>query len=194
MVILQNSWGPQVRYCKSVSMSQFSLCVQSYTPPSLPDQPVDIQASDFRSPLQLSSVAATSPLLFFISLPSARTNDPLYPATHLQLAYNFEGTGEVFLPKVITSKDLIGSSDEAETNLYSVQVSSEDIPRAKVNHGTTNTADVIVYAWRREKLLGKWNVGQVEGLGIVGLKSEPIHILRQKATEHLRGKPGKQNP
>ncbi|RDW82339.1 hypothetical protein BP6252_03451 [Coleophoma cylindrospora] len=168
-------------------MSQFSLSVLSYTPPTLPDQPIDIQASDFRSPHLPSIVAATSRLLFTISLPSARANDPLYPATHLQLTYTFEGTGEIFIPNVITSKDLIESSAEGETNLYNVQVPEGEIPRPKVNHGTTSTAEVSVYAWRREKLLGKWNVGQVKGLGIVGLKSEPIHILRQKAREHLRG-------
>lgn len=169
-------------------MSKFTLSVLSYTPPTLPDQPTDINASDFRSPLLPSIVAATSPLLFAISLPSARDNDPLYPATHLQLTYSFEGTGEIFIPNVITSKDLIESSAEGETNVYNVQVSSGDIPRTKVNHEMTTTAEVSVYAWRREKLLGKWNVGRVEGLGITGLKSEPIHILRQNAREHVRSK------
>jgi hypothetical protein len=168
-------------------MSQFSLSILSYTPPTLPDQPIDTHGSDIHSPFLLPSIiVATSPLLFTISLPSARANDPLYPATHLQLTYNFEGTGEIFIPNVITSKDLIEFSVEGESNLYSVQVSSGDIPRAKVNHGTTSTAEVSVYVWRREKLFGKWNVGRVEGLGIVGLKSEPVHILRQKATEHKR--------
>jgi hypothetical protein len=169
-------------------MSQFNLSILSYTPPTLPDQPININASDFGSALLPSIIAATSPLLFTISLPSARANDPLYPATHLQLCYSFEGTGEVFIPNSITSKDLIKSSAKGETNLYSVQVSSGDIPRTKVSHGMTTTAEVSVYAWRREKLLGKWNVGRVESLGITGLKSEPIHILRQKATEHLRSK------
>jgi hypothetical protein len=164
------------------TMSGFSLSIYSYTPPTLPAQPSDINPSDFKSAIHSSRsiAAATSPLHFTLSLPSARPNDPLYLATHLQITYTFEGTGEQFIPNLITSKDLIDASTGEEPNLYSVQLSGNDIARVKVNHGTTSDADVSVYAWRREKLLGKWHVGRIEGLGIVGLKSEPIHLLRQK--------------
>lgn len=58
---------------------------------------------------------------------------------------------------------------------------SDNIPRAKVNHGMTSTAEVTVYAWKGEKLLGKWTVGQVEGLGIEGLKSSDLAISRAEA-------------
>ncbi|KAF2669589.1 hypothetical protein BT63DRAFT_425278 [Microthyrium microscopicum] len=170
-------------------MSRFSLSIHSFTPPTLPAQPDDINPSDFKSAIHSSRTiaAATSPLCFTLSLPSARPNDPLYPATHLQITYNFEGSGEQFIPNPITSRDLIDASTEEEVNLYSVQLSGNDIARSKVNHGMTSNADVSVYAWRREKLLGKWLVGGVEGLGIVGLKSEPIHRLRQKTWAKAKG-------
>lgn len=158
---------------------QFSLSIHSFTSPTLPDRPADAPASAFRSPLIPSAAAATSPLCFNVSLPSARSSDPLYPATHLQLSYNFEGSGEVFLPDVITSRDLLKSISEAEPNLYEVQTPADKVPRAKVNEGAPSAAEVYVYAWRGEKLLGKWTVGRAEGLGIVGLKSDPLAILRR---------------
>lgn len=114
-----------------------------------------------------------------MSLTSARDADPLYPATHLQLSYNFQGTGEVFIPDVIGPRDLVKSDDEAEPNLYEVQAPADKVPRAKVNEGAPSAAEVSVYAWRGEKLLGKWTVGRVEGLGIEGLKSDPLAVLRR---------------
>lgn len=130
-------------------MSQFSLTLRSFTAPTLPDQPVNIQPSDFKSPLSPRSVAvATSPLIFTLSLPAARAKDSLYPATHLQLTYAFEGTGESFVPNPITSKDLIDSSTEEESKLYTVQVSPEDVHRTKVAHGRTSDGEVSVYVWK----------------------------------------------
>lgn len=158
---------------------QFSLSIQSFTPPSLPDRPADAPASAFRSPLIPSAAAATSPLCFTVSLPSSRDTDPLYPATHLQLSYHFEGSGEVFIPDVITSRDLLKSGSQDEPHLYEVQTPADKVPRAKVNEGAPSAAEVYVYAWRGEKLLGKWNAGRVEGLGIVGLKSDPLAVLRR---------------
>lgn len=158
---------------------QFSLSIHSFTPPILPDRPADAPASAFRSPLIPSAAAATSPLCFTVSLASSRDSDPLYPATHLQLSYNFEGSGEVFIPGVIASRDLVGSGGGDGPNLYEVQTPADQVPRAKVNEGAPSAAEVYVYAWRGEKLLGKWNVGRVEGLGIVGLKSDPLAILRR---------------
>lgn len=158
---------------------QFSLSVHSFTPPTLPDRPADVPASAFRSSLIPSPAAATSPLCFTVSLPSGRDTDPLYPATHLQLTYNFEGTGEIFIPDVVTSRDLIKSADDTEPNLYEVRTPADKVPRAKVNEGAPSAAEVSAYAWRGEKLLGKWTVGRVEGLGIVGLKSNPLAILRR---------------
>ena len=63
----------------------------------------------------------------------------------------------------------------------------DEIPRAKVNQGATSAADVNIYAWRNEKLLGKWNVGRVEGLGLTGLKSHDVALLRQAAWAVKRG-------
>lgn len=169
---------------------QFSLSVRSFTPPTLPPQPADAPADAFKSPHIPSIAAATSPLFFTISLPSARENDPLYPATHLQLSYHHEGTGEVFPSRSIQSQDLAKSDAEGEEgeNLYVVEVPPHEVPRTKVNHETTSDADMSVYAWRREKLLGKWHVARIEKLGFVGLKSDPQAILFQKAGDARRAK------
>lgn len=161
-------------------MSKFELSVHSFTPPTLPEQPTDVSPDEFRSPLGTTIARATSPLCFTVSLPSARKTNPLFPAGHLQLVYHWEDTGDVFVPRVLTSKDLDDVSTEAEPNLYSVQIPPSEIARAKVNHGTTSTADVQVHAWKREKLLGKWHLGQIEGLGFVGLKSGPEAVALQK--------------
>lgn len=171
-------------------LPQFSLFVQSFTPPTLPERLDDTPASEFRSPLIQSVAAATSPLTFIVSLPSARDTDPLYPATHLQLSYKFEGTGDVFIPDVITSRDLVRSDSEDGTEkFYSVQSSANQIPRPKVNEGATSDAEVFVYAWRREKLLGKWSVGCVQGLGLEGLKSHPLALLRRETWAAQRSSP-----
>lgn len=164
---------------------QFSLTVHSFTPPTLPARPADTPDSALRSPHILPPAAvATSPLTFTISLPSARDNDPLYPATKLQLSFSHQGTGEVFPPRVVTSQDLIKADEpegEGEQHLYTVQVPPNEVPRAKVSHEQTTDADVSVYAWKGEKLLGKFLVGRIEGLGFEGLKSNPLAISRQKA-------------
>lgn len=158
---------------------KFNLSIHSFTPPTLPERPADAPASAYRSPLIPSPAAATSPLCFTVSLPAARPGNPLYPATHLQLSYNFEGSGEIFIPNFVTSKDLAKSDREAEPSLYEVEISVHNVPRPKVNEGAPSAAEVFVYAWRGEKLLGKWTVGRIENLGIEGLKSDPLAILRR---------------
>lgn len=163
----------------SLIMAQFSLTVEEFKPPTFP-QPINIEPSDFRSPLIPSATGTpTSSLDISISLPFARSNkDPLYPATHLQLSFKYEGTGEIFLPAVIMSQDLHCSA--TVSYLYDIEVLPRSIPRAKVNHGATSTAEVVIYAWKGEKLLGNWTAGCIAELGIVGLKSTEVALLRQK--------------
>ena len=165
-----------------INMAQFDLSIQSFTPPTIPETPPDIPPSAFKSPHLPSPVPVTSPLAFSVSLPSARDKNPLFPATHLQMTYSFEGTGEIFMTTLITSKDLVklDTGADAESTLFQVRIDPKDIPRPKVNHETTTDAHVRVYAWKREKLLGKWDVGDVEGLGISGLKSNDLAVLRQQ--------------
>lgn len=114
-----------------------------------------------------------------MALPAARDSNPLYPATHLQLSFKFDGTGEVFIPDFVTPGDLARADREALSNLYEVELSANNVPRPKVNEGASSAAEIFVYAWRGERLLGKWTVGRVEGLGIEGLKSDPLAILRR---------------
>lgn len=90
----------------------------------------------------------------------------LSPATHLQLCWSFENTGTIFAPNHITAKDLIKQGEH-----YEVVVPASEVIRAKVNEGETTTGEVIVFAWKREKLLGRFSVGFIEGLGLEGYKS-----------------------
>ena len=73
-----------------------------------------------------------------------------------------------------------GSTDgeEERAPVYELTVESEHILRCKVNHGESPDAEVRIRAWKRDKLLGCWTVGKIEGLGLEGLKSELIHRRR----------------
>jgi len=171
-------------------MAHFST-VEELKPPTFP-QLANInfvKPSEFRSPLIPSATGtAISSLKINISLPFTRPNkDPLYPATHLQLCFQCEGSGSAFLPEVITSRDLNSAAD-TNLKLYSIELLLLSIPRMKVNHGQTSTAEVIIYAWKREKLLGNWTAGYIEELGVVGLKSTELALLRQKVRNERQKK------
>lgn len=164
-------------------MQPFTLTVHSFTPPTVPPQPAGLQHTDIQSPL-ISIVPVTSPLRFTLALPSARDNNSLFPATHLQLSYVFACTGEIFDPEVLTAETIRSprsqGTGEAEQKLYDVMIEPSRIPRAKVNSGESPDAEVIVYAWKREKFLGKFVLGRIEGLGFVGLKE---HELAKRRVE-----------
>ena len=157
---------------------KFSLTVRSFTPPTLPVVDAEIEPSAIRSPHIPNVLSPTSSLYFVVFLPSARNKDPLYPATHLQMAYQYEGTGEVFSSNLIMARNVVSSGTEEEPTLYTIEVPPESIPRVKVNHGESPLAEVRVRAWRDEKLLGMWPVGIIENLGLEGFKSQPIHLRR----------------
>jgi len=164
----------------------FSLTIRSLTPPTLPPQPdlADVPASAYKSSLIAGGpAAATSPLLFTLVLPNARPGSPLFPADRLQVVFTFAGTGSIYLPNVLESKDFVPVLDAAADgdgngNLYAAQIPASEIPRVKVNEGETSAATVSLNAWRGEKLLGKWELGKVEGVGLEGLKSLDIHKRR----------------
>ena len=156
---------------------KFDLTVRSFTPPTLPVVDGEIDPSAIRSSHIPNVLSPTTSLYFAVSLPSARSNDPLYPATHLQMAYQYEGTGETISTNLITAKDIVSSGTEEEP-LYTVEVPPESIHRVKVNHGESPCAEVRVRAWRDMKLLGMWPVGRIESLGLEGFKSQPIHLRR----------------
>lgn len=182
-------------------MSTFTLTVKSFTAPELPatPSPSEIQASHFKSPhIPNPKYAATSPLTIVLSLPNARASNPLFPASHLNICFRFEGTGDVFCPDTIKSEDLQKSTNSEDTNApegmksahnYSLSIPASSIPRPKVNEGATTKAEVIAYVWRRENLLGKWTLGSVDDLGIEGLKSFPLHYQRMEAwkASNLKG-------
>ncbi|OAA69903.1 hypothetical protein ISF_03173 [Cordyceps fumosorosea ARSEF 2679] len=155
-------------------MPDFILTVRSLTAPTLPAVPAGTPASAIRSPLIPGPLAATSPLRFVLSLPGAtgRARNPLRPATHLQLAFLYPGSGEVYLPEPILPEHLVKTAgDDGE---YEVEVGPDRIPRVKVNEGESPDAEVRLNAWRNEKLLGRFTVGVVEGLGVEGFKSSDL--------------------
>lgn len=156
-------------------MPEYRLSVHSLTPPTLPAIPEDAHHTDIRSGFSegakgSSYAAATSPLRFTLSLPDARPKNPLHPATHLQVTYFYAGSGETYVPRLIMPADVVKTGEESST-LYEVELGPADISRVKVNEGETPDAEVRVNAWRNEKLLGKYTVGVIKGLGIEGLKS-----------------------
>lgn len=151
-------------------MQPFTLTVHSFEAPTVPAQPADLlQHADHT----ITVIPPASPLRFTLALPSARDNNPLFPATHLQLSYVFSNTCEVFDPVSLSSEDL-SSRGGLEQNLYSVIVPASRIPRAKVNGDGSLDADVILYAWKRGKLLGKWTLGRIEGLGFAGSREQQL--------------------
>jgi len=177
----------------------FSLSIHSLTPPTLPPQPdlAEIPTSAYKSSLIVGGpAAATSPLLFTLLLPNARPGNPLFPADRLQVVFTFEGTGSIYLPNVLEGKDFVtvleadGDAD-GSGNVYAAQISASEIPRVKVNEGETSAATVSLNAWKREKLLGKWEVGRVEDVGLKGLKSLDIHKRRvEQWKEESEGRKG----
>lgn len=98
-------------------------------------------------------------------------------------------TNADLVPVVETSGSANDGNGSRTGSLYAAQVAAAEVPRVKVNEGASSAAMVSLFAWRGEKLLGKWDVGLVEGLGLEGLKSEEIHKRRvqQWESEGRRG-------
>lgn len=158
-------------------MPPFDLTITSFTPPKLPE--VDAQSfasAEIKSwALIPAALRPLSPLRFTIVLPGARSNNPLWPATHLQMQYRYGSNTGVFVPNIIGPDRLVQLE---EANSFEVEIDPKDIPRCKVDDGNTSTVSVIVYAWKGEKLLGQWPVGEVERLGFEGFKSTELHKAR----------------
>lgn len=158
-------------------MPPFNLTITSFTPPKLPQ--VDVQTY---APSAIKSWALIPPALrpltslrFTILLPGARSNNPIHPATHLQMQYCYGGNSGVFVPDVIKPDRLVQLEEE---NSFEVEIDPKDIPRCKVDEGNTSAASVIVYVWKGEKLLGQWAVGEIDRLGFEGFKSTELHKAR----------------
>ncbi|KAJ3498747.1 hypothetical protein NLG97_g887 [Lecanicillium saksenae] len=164
-------------------MSEYKLSVHSLNPPTLPEVPEGTQPSEIRSGMIPGSfAAASSPMRLTVSLPGARPNNPLHPATHLQLTYLYPGTGEIYVPEFIMPEDVVKADDGDEASaLYNIEIAPRNIVRVKVNEGETPDAEVRMNAWRNEKILGKFTLGVVEGLGIEGLKSFDVAKRRVEA-------------
>lgn len=158
-------------------MPEYKLTVHSLTPPTLPEVPEDAHHKDIRSGFTEGAKgnsygAASSPLRFTLSLPDARPKNPLHPATHLQMTYFYPGSGEVYVPRFIMPAEVVKvNPDDESCTLYSVELGPADINRAKVNEGETPDAELRMNVWKNEKILGRFTVGVIKGLGIEGMKS-----------------------
>lgn len=86
--------------------------------------------------------------------------------------FEYAGTGTLYAPDVVTGGDLarVGEGE------YELVVPAKQVPRGKVNLGATTTAQMHLHAWKGEKLLGKFKVCDVEGLGIAGYKTRPSTV------------------
>lgn len=103
-----------------------------------------------------------------VSLPNGRDTNALYPATHLQISYSYSPMScQIFSPKVITSNDLIRC--DSDPSLYSIEIPDSEVPRIKYPAaGDSHVAEVHVHAWKGEKNLGSWRLGQIERPALVG--------------------------
>lgn len=120
--------------------------------------PLNLNIHSFTPP----TTTTNRPLSIKLRLPNAvnDSNRPLHPATHLQLSYIYAGdkTHEIFMPRPITSETM--ELLNQEEGLFEIEVAKAEIPRAKFGI----EAEVVLYAWRRENVLGRWSVGEVKGL------------------------------
>ena len=154
----------------------FDLIVVSHSQPPLKQPPSDIDPSLIRSPLIRNDFSPTLPLHITVELPAAKAANPLYPASHLHVSYQYEGTAEVISTTLITKEYLTPLDDPERPQTYTIEIPPEGILRAKVNDSQTPDATIRLRAWKGEKMLGVYDVGIYENLGYTGFKSQPIHL------------------
>jgi len=99
---------------------------------------------------------ATSDLLISFRTPST-SNNPIHPATSLQLAYLVSDM-EIYPPDRLTARDVVVADDGLCTVLTTV-------PTLKVGDrpGFPDTVVVELHAWKGERLLGRWEAGTLRG-------------------------------
>ena len=67
-----------------------------------------------------------------------------------------DGKQEVFAERLITSNDLTVVDEEEK--IFEVRVGREEIPRTKEG----GSALVVLYAWMRERVVSRWELGNVQ--------------------------------
>lgn len=122
------------------------------------------------SPRSLTTTPSHLEITFTITNPpsaasSVAAGNPIAPATYLQLSFDF-GDGCVVFPDgaMFTMRDIVS----APTGLPGeklIRLERTEMPKRK--GGQTNeemmTAEVRIYAWKGEKMLGEWVVGRLGG-------------------------------
>ncbi|KAK2594564.1 hypothetical protein QQS21_007736 [Conoideocrella luteorostrata] len=95
---------------------------------------------------------------------SADGSNPIFPATYLQLSYRFGDSQEIF-GEIFTPRDIVG--DASGNGTYHVGVPFKDVPIAKVNSEADLDAEVKLHAWKDEKYLDSWVVGEIKEWGVL---------------------------
>lgn len=111
----------------------------------------------------LGPSASASYLQVSFRLPGSsvrHADDLLHPASGLQLSFE-NGDHEAFTERLTTRDVLVSDTD---SGLYSIRVPETDIPKFQARGAGPTTAGTTIklHAWQGEKLLGSWNVGDLE--------------------------------
>ncbi|KAK5991003.1 hypothetical protein PT974_09278 [Cladobotryum mycophilum] len=125
-------------------MATLNLAPQTFTHPAPPTHPLRISFT-------------VSPF------PAANPSNPIYPATHLQVSYRVGGQ-EMFSDALVP-RDIL--CDNAEDGVYSL--SPGNVPAVRVRDGQGEgglTGEVVLHAWKGDKLLDSWVVGRIQGMGV----------------------------
>lgn len=98
---------------------------------------------------------------------------PLHPATHLQLRWVFPNGTDLFTDEIAPEiiRTTRGEHDEGASGgppdiTYHIELPRKQMPRVQVTADEEGAADVTLYVWKGDKVLGEWPVGKVEGLGV----------------------------
>lgn len=125
------------------------------------------------TPLPLSAPASTeAPVRVSFRVPAsqvrpARNNkpeDPIFPATGLQLCVQHAGH-EVFVERT-TSREIEVVQESDESWECTFMFPGTDLPKFRPTIGVPGfdaEAELWLYAWKGERVLGKWRVGTLPG-------------------------------
>lgn len=95
---------------------------------------------------------------------SADGRDPIFPATYLQVSYKFGNAQEIF-GEIFTTRDIVG--DPSGNGVYHVGVPFKDVPIAMVKKEEDLDVEVSLHAWKDQKYLNSWVVGEIKDWGFL---------------------------
>jgi hypothetical protein len=90
--------------------------------------------------------------------------DPIFPATYLQVSYKF-GNGQEIFGDIFTARDVV--SDAPGSGVYHIDVPSKGVPVARVKREEDLDAEVSLHAWKDQRYLDSWVVGEIKERGLM---------------------------